>query len=91
MELLEKDEEHISSLLKQGKKVEAVAFVKDKIGMTLKEAKDYIDKKNIAISEEDEQSLASLIKENKKVEAVAFLHKSKDMSLEEAKNYHFYI
>jgi len=45
MELLEKDEEHISSLLKQGKKVEAVAFVKDKTGMTLKEAKDYIDKK----------------------------------------------
>ena len=45
MELLEKDEEHISSLLKQGKKVEAIAFVKDKTGMTLKEAKDYIDKK----------------------------------------------
>lgn len=87
MELLEKDEEYISSLLKQGKKVEAIAFVKNKTGMNLKEAKDYIDKKNIAISEEDEQYLASLINENKKVEAVAFLHKSKDMSLEEAKNY----
>ena len=87
MELLEKDEEYISSLLKQGKKVEAIAFIKNKTGMTLKEAKDYIDKKNIAISEEDEQYLASLINENKKVEAVAFLHKSKDMSLEEAKNY----
>ena len=87
MELLEKDEEYISSLLKQGKKVEAIAFVKNKTGMNLKEAKDYIDKKNTAISEEDEQYLASLINENKKVEAVAFLHKSKDMSLEEAKNY----
>ena len=87
MELLEKDEEYISSLLKQGKKLEAIAFIKNKTGMTLKEAKDYIDKKNIAISEEDEQYLASLINENKKVEAVAFLHKSKDMSLEEAKNY----
>ena len=87
MELLEKDEEYISSLLKQGKKVEAIAFVKNKTGMNLKEAKDYIDKKNIAISEEDEQYLASLINENKKLEAVAFLHKSKDMSLEEAKNY----
>ena len=87
MELLEKDEEYITSLLKQGKKVEAIAFVKNKTGMNLKEAKDYIDKKNIAISEEDEQYLASLINENKKVEAVAFLHKSKDMSLEEAKNY----
>ena len=87
MELLEKDEEYISSLLKQGKKVEAIAFIKNKTGMTLKEAKDYIDKKNIAISEEDEQYLASLINENKKLEAVAFLHKSKDMSLEEAKNY----
>ena len=87
MELLEKDEEYISSLLKQGKKVEAIAFVKNKTGMTLKEAKDYIDKKNITISEEDEQYLSSLINENKKLEAVAFLHKSKDMSLEEAKNY----
>ena len=87
MELLEKDEEYISSLLKQGKKVEAIAFVKNKTGMNLKEAKDYIDKKNITISEEDEQYLSSLINENKKLEAVAFLHKSKDMSLEEAKNY----
>ena len=87
MELLEKDEEYISSLLKQGKKVEAIAFVKNKTGMTLKEAKDYIDKKNLPISEEDEQYLASLINENKKLEAVAFLHKIKDMSLEEAKNY----
>ena len=87
MELLEKDEKYISSLLKQGKKVEAIAFVKNKTGMNLKEAKDYIDKKDIAISEEDEQYLSSLINENKKLEAVAFLHKSKDMSLEEAKNY----
>ena len=87
MELLEKDEEYISSLLKQEKKVEAIAFIKNKTGMTLKEAKDYIDKKNIAISEEDEQYLSSLIKENKELEAVIFLHKNKDMSLEEAKNY----
>ena len=87
MELLEKDEEYISSLLKQGKKVEAIAFIKNKTGMTLKEAKDYIDKKNIAISEEDEEYLASLINENKELEAVVFLHKNKDMSLLEAKNY----
>ena len=45
MELLKKDEEYIISLLEQGKKVEAIVFVKDKTGMTLKEAKDYIDKK----------------------------------------------
>ena len=87
MELLEKDEEYISSLLKQGKKVEAIAFVKNKTGMNLKEAKDYIDKKDIAISKEDEQYLSSLINENKELEAVVFLHKNKDMSLEEAKNY----
>ena len=87
MELLEKDKEYISSLLKQGKKVEAIAFVKNKTGMNLKEAKDYIDKKNITISEEDEQYLSSLINENKELEAVVFLHKNKDMSLLEAKNY----
>ena len=87
MELLKEDEEYISFLLKQGKKVEAIAFIKNKTGMTLKEAKDYIDKKNISISEEDEQYLSSLINENKELEAVVFLHKNKDMSLLEAKNY----
>ncbi|EFG28909.1 ABC transporter permease [Fusobacterium periodonticum] len=87
MELLKEDEEYISFLLKQGKKVEAIAFIKNKTGMTLKEAKDYIDKKNIPISKEDEQYLSSLINENKELEAVVFLHKNKDMSLLEAKNY----
>ena len=87
MELLEKDEEYISSLVKQGKKVEAIAFIKNKTGMSLIEAKDYINKKNISISEEDEQYLSSLINENKELEAVIFLHKNKDMSLLEAKNY----
>ena len=89
MELLEKDEEYVISLLKQAKKVEAIAFVKDKTGMTLKEAKDYIDKKNdneyydknMSISEEDEKYISSLINKNKKLEAVAFLHKNKDISL----------
>ena len=95
MELLEKDEEYIISLLKQGKKVEAIIFVKDKKGMTLKEAKDYIDKKtnneyyeeNISISKEDEEYIYSLINENKKLQAVAFLHKEKEMTLKEAMNY----
>ena len=95
MELSEKDEEYIISLIKQGKKVDAIVFVKDKTGMSLKEAKDYIDKKanneyyeeNISISKEDEEYIYSLINENKKLEAVIFLHKNKDMSLLEAKNY----
>ena len=87
MELSEKDEEYISSLLKQGKKVEAIAFIKNKTGMSLIEAKNYIDKRNISISEEDEQYLSLLINENKELEAVIFLHKNKDTSLLEAKNY----
>ena len=87
MELLEKDEEYIASLLKQGKKVEAIAFIKNKTGMSLIEAKDYIDKKDISISGEDEQYLSYLINGNKELEAVIFLHKNKDMSLLEAKNY----
>ena len=98
MELLEKDEEYIISLLKQGKKVEAIIFVKDKKGMTLKEAKEYVDKKinnvnnecyeeNISISKEDEEYISSLINENKKLQAVAFLHKNKNMTLLEARNY----
>ena len=95
MELSEKDGEYIISLIKQGKKVNAIIFVKDKTGMTLKEAKDYIDKKvnnkyyeeNISISKEDEEYICSLINENKKLQAVAFLHKEKEMTLKEAKDY----
>ena len=95
MELSEKDEEYIISLLKEGKKLDAIAFVKDKTGMTLKEAKDYIDKKvnneyyekNISISKEDEEYICSLINENKKLQAVAFLHKEKEMTLKEAMDY----
>ena len=95
MELLEKDEEYIISLLKEGKKLDAIAFVKDKTGMTLKEAKDSIDKKvnneyyekNISISKEDEEYICSLINENKKLQAVAFLHKEKEMDLKEAMDY----
>ena len=95
MELSEKDEEYIISLIKQGKKVDAIVFVKDKTGMSLKEAKDYIDKKanneyyeeNISISKEDEEYIYSLINENKKLQAVAFLHKEKEMTLKEAKDY----
>ena len=56
MELSEKDEEYIISLIKQGKKVDAIVFVKDKTGMTLKESKDYTDKlileKNIETNKE---------------------------------------
>ena len=85
--LSEKDEEYLNSLLRQEKKIDAIVFVKDKTGMTLKESKDYIDKKNISFFEEDEKYLSSLINENKKLEAVAFLHKNKDMSLLETKNY----
>ena len=95
MELLEKDDEYIISLLKEGKKLDAIAFVKDKTGMSLKEAKDYIDKKanneyyeeNISISKKDEEYICSLINENKKLQAVAFLHKEKEMDLKEAMDY----
>ena len=95
MELLEKDEEYIISLIKQGKKVDAIVFVKDKTGMSLKESKDYIDKKtnneyyeeNITISKEDEEYIYSLINENKKLQAVAFLHKEKEITLKEAMDY----
>ncbi|WP_338953976.1 VanZ family protein [Fusobacterium nucleatum] len=95
MELSEKDEEYIISLIKQGKKVDAIVFVKDKTGMSLKESKDYIDKKtnneyyeeNISISKEDEEYICSLINENKKLQAVAFLHKEKEITLKEAMDY----
>ena len=95
MELSEKDEEYIISLIKQGKKVDAIVFVKDKTGMSLKEAKDYIDKKanneyyeeNISISKKDEEYICSLINENKKLQAVTFLHKEKEMDLKEAMDY----
>ena len=64
MELLEKDEEYIISLLEQGKKVEAVAFVKNRIEMNLKEAKDYIEKlilkKNIHLLDKRMQEIEKI-------------------------------
>ena len=67
MELLEKDEEYISSLLKQGKKVEAIAFVKNKTGMNLKEAKNYTDnlilKKNVETKKESSRKWNSVYDE----------------------------
>ena len=64
MELLEKDEEYIISLLEQGKKVEATAFVKNKTEMNLKEAKDYIEKlilkKNIHLLEKRLQEIEKI-------------------------------
>ena len=64
MKLLEKDEEYIISLLEQEKKVEAIAFVKDKTGMTLKEAKDYIEKlilkKNIHVLDKRMQEIEEI-------------------------------
>ena len=64
MKLLEKDEEYIISLLEQGKKVEATAFVKNKTEMNLKEAKDYIEKlilkKNIHLLEKRLQEIEKI-------------------------------
>ena len=64
MELLEKDEEYIISLLEQGKKVEAIVFVKDKTGMSLIEAKDYIEKlilkKNIHLLDKRMQEIEEI-------------------------------
>ena len=64
MELLEKDEEYIISLLEQGKKVEATVFVKNKTEMNLKEAKDYIEKlilkKNIYLLEKRLQEIEKI-------------------------------
>ena len=67
MELLEKDEEYIISLLEQGKKVEAIVFVKDKTGMNLKEAKNYTDnlilKKNVETKKESSRKWNSVYDE----------------------------
>ena len=64
MELLEKDEEYIISLLEQGKKVEAIAFIKNKTGMSLIEAKDYIEKlilkKNIHVLDKRTQEIEEI-------------------------------
>ena len=65
MELLKKDEEYIISLLEQGKKVEAIVFVKDKTGMTLKESKDYTEK---LILKKNVHSLEKRLQEIEKIE-----------------------
>ena len=73
MELSEKDEEYIISLIKQGKKVDAIVFVKDKTGMSLKEAKDYIDKKvNNEYYEENTSISTSIFSSLSKICKVGF-------------------
>ena len=96
MKLTDKDEKNLLSLIEKGKTLEAVRFVKEKTGMTLLEAKRYVNIKtnaedencsikNNIISESEERHISALIKENKRLQAIAFLHKEKGMSLKEAK------
>lgn len=98
MKLTDKDEKNLLSLIEKGKTLEAVRFVKEKTGMTLLEAKRYVNIKtntedencsikNNNISESEEGHISNLIKENKRLQAIAFLHKEKGMSLKEAKKY----
>ena len=67
MELLEKDEEYVISLLKQAKKVEAVAFLHKNKDMSLLEAKNYTDrlilKKNIETKKESSRKWNSVYDE----------------------------
>ena len=67
MELLEKDEEYVISLLKQAKKVEAVAFLHKNKDMSLLEAKNYTDrlilKKNIETKKESNRKWNSVYNE----------------------------
>ena len=51
MKLTDKDEKNLLSLIEKGKTIEAVRFVKEKTGMTLLEAKRYV---NIKTNAEDE-------------------------------------
>ncbi|WP_024467465.1 hypothetical protein [Treponema pedis] len=95
--LSNEDNNYLLSLIKENKMVEAVFFVKEKTGMGLKQAKEYVDTKRIndntehtgsnIISEADEKYIFSLLKENKQLEAIAFLHREREISLEEAKDY----
>lgn len=98
MKLTDKDEKNLLSLIEKGKTLEAVRFVKEKTGMTLLEAKRYVNIKtnaedencsikNNIISESEEGHISNLIKENKRLQAIAFLHKEKEMGLKEAKKY----
>ena len=67
MELLEKDEEYVISLLKQAKKLEAVAFLHKNKDMSLLEAKNYTDrlilKKNIETKKESNRKWNSVYNE----------------------------
>ncbi|KDE64808.1 hypothetical protein [Fusobacterium necrophorum] len=45
--LSNEDNEYLLSLIKENKMVEAVFFVKEKTGMGLKQAKEYVDMKRI--------------------------------------------
>ena len=69
MELLEKDEEYVISLLKQAKKVEAVAFLHKNKDISLLKAKNYTDrlilKKNIETKKESSRKWNSVYDDEK--------------------------
>lgn len=98
MNLSDEENKYLLSLIKKEKIVEAVKFVREKMNISLSEAKKYVDMKRIdentiylendnVTPEDDEDYIFYLLKEKKGLEAITFLHKERGISLEEAKNY----
>ncbi len=85
--------EPVSSLVEQGKKIEAIGYYRELTGSSLKEAKAYVEGLNakpqlssIPLSSELEDAIRTL-KEKSKIEAIREVRSLTGLSLREAKDY----
>ncbi|MCA9835721.1 MAG: ribosomal protein L7/L12 [Trueperaceae bacterium] len=88
--------EHLATLLKEGRKLEAIKYYREAKGVGLKEAKDYVEsldqeesaatQLNLPLSQELEDAIKT-IKSRSKIEAIREVRALTGLSLREAKDY----
>lgn len=92
--------QNIKAMLLQGRKIEAIKYLKDNVSMGLKEAKDYVE----GLTIEDEEKVTrepglnnldaetvdearELLRQGHKMEAIKFIREESGISLKEAKEF----
>ena len=91
--------EHIAALIRQGRKIEAIKLLREATGVSLKEAKDEIERLSRDLSGEERSGMQPeegarqalpeevrvLAEQGKKIEAIKLLREQTGLSLKEAK------
>lgn len=92
--------QNIKAMLLQGRKIEAIKYLKDNVSMGLKEAKDYVE--GLTIEDEEKvtrepglnnldaetvEEARELLRLGHKMEAIKFIREESGISLKEAKEF----